>query len=149
MYSNTGKKVMGLASVLAGLAVVVTVIEGIVLWVTMGRMRQSGIGFLVFLLVVAVGSVVAYIGYLLLYAFGELVDNSSQILQKISDIDKADSSRAQGNGKMYPNAVEIPEPSAFKAENQALICPFCKREQPKGTVFCGNCGAQIGSNLKT
>ena len=145
MYSDSGKKVMNLATILATLVVIVSVIEGIVVWVTMGRVRQGGLGFVIFLVVVALGAAIAYVSYLMMYAFGELVDNSSQILRVLSEKSNASAeSNTSPSGRMYPNAVPEQKKEGSVASGMT-VCPFCKKQLPKGTVFCGGCGAQIGS----
>ena len=151
MYKDPGQKVMTLATVFAVILGIIAIIEGIVIWVGMAKVRQGGLGFLLFIVVAAVGCVIAYISYIMLYAFGELVDNTSQILKKMPDssmfqaqsgIDKIH----RPGERMYPNAVPEKPTATPAPEKNTVTCPFCKKESPKGTVFCGGCGAKIGTN---
>ena len=145
MNSSSGGKVMNLASILAAVTAILAIIEGIAVWVTMGRMHMGGAGVVIFLVIVGVGAVIAYVCYLMLYAFGELVDNSAKILHRLNNIETTGGTQTDSGGRMYPNAVEPPKPVAQSIPQGQIQCPFCKKVQPAGTVFCGGCGAHIGS----
>lgn len=77
MYDNSGAKVKGLASFFAGLGMVGSIIVGVV---TMIGGRGFG-GFLGGVMVAAVGCLCAWLSGLVLAAFGELVQNTYEILQ--------------------------------------------------------------------
>lgn len=81
MYNNSGAKVKGLASFFAGLGMVCSIIAGIV---TMIGGRGFG-GFLGGVIVAAVGCLGAWLGGLMMAAFGELVQNSYEILQLLKN----------------------------------------------------------------
>ena len=48
--------------------------------------------------------------------------------------------------KMYPNATSDSEEKApaKKLDEDGVICPFCKKVYPVGTVYCEDCKATIG-----
>ncbi len=76
MYSNIGGKIKVLAKVIACIGVVICIIYGFVMLVSMEGMAL--IGFLI----MTVGSLLSWLSSLVLYGFGELVENSSIIANK-------------------------------------------------------------------
>ena len=48
--------------------------------------------------------------------------------------------------KMYPNATSASEEKApaKQLDEDCVICPFCKKVYPVGTVYCEDCKATIG-----
>ena len=76
MFSNVGSKLKVFAKITAWIGIVICVIYGFVMLVSMEGMALIG------LLIMTVGSLVAWISSLVLYGFGELVENSSIIANK-------------------------------------------------------------------
>ena len=76
MFDNIGGKIKTLASVIAWLGIIVSVIIGIMLMSTAEEFIIAG------LIIAIVGSISSWIGSFLLYGFGELVENSAIIAQK-------------------------------------------------------------------
>ena len=54
--------------------------------------------------------------------------------------------RHDSSVKMYPNATSDSEEKApaKKLDEDGVICPFCKKVYPVGTVYCEDCKATIG-----
>ena len=54
--------------------------------------------------------------------------------------------RHDPSGKMYPNATSDSKEKApaKKLDEDGVICPFCKKVYPVGTVYCEDCKATIG-----
>lgn len=77
MFSDVGAKVKGVAIVTMALGVIGSVISGI------GMMRNS---FFLAVILIAVGILVSWLGSLLVFAFGELVENSAIIASNISSL---------------------------------------------------------------
>lgn len=76
MFDNIGGKIKTLASVIAWLGIVCSVIIGIVFIATAEKLIFAGI------IIAIVGSISSWVGSFLLYGFGELVDNSAIIARK-------------------------------------------------------------------
>ncbi len=76
MYSNIGGKIKVFAKVIACIGVVICIIYGFVMLVSMEGMALIG------LLIMTVGSLLSWLSSLVLYGFGELVENSSIIANK-------------------------------------------------------------------
>ena len=83
MYRNIGAKIKTLAAVLAWVGIIVSVIAGIVM-IGIGvdsrdgeAMMALGLGYIV------LGPLLSWISSLVLYGFGELVDRSKNIDEKL------------------------------------------------------------------
>ncbi len=76
MFSNVGGKIKILAKITAWIGIVICVIYGFVMLVSVEDMALVG------LLIMTVGSLLSWISALVLYGFGELVENSTIIANK-------------------------------------------------------------------
>ena len=70
MFSNIGKKIMGLAATTCVLGIIASVIMGIAAFD-----HDALSGFLI----IVIGSLLSWVGAFALYGFGRLIDNSSMI----------------------------------------------------------------------
>ncbi len=83
MYSNVSGKIKVLAKVMAWIGIIVCVIFGFVMLVSMEDMALFGF------LIMTVGSLLSWLSSLVLYGFGELIENSSiMVNKKNTDITK-------------------------------------------------------------
>lgn len=146
MYNNPGGKIKTFAKVVFVIGIIIAVLTGISVWVTGGGAINSashyssyssrnssdfGAGLLVFfigLIVIAVGVFVSYISNLFLVAFGELVENSTIIKDKLLMMDQKN-----------PGAYVAPKPTTKK-------CPFCGAENDSKSFTCSECGSGLVSN---
>lgn len=76
MFNNVGGKIKALAKITAWIGIVICVIYGFVMLVSVEDMALIG------LLIMTAGSLASWISALVLYGFGELVENSSIIANK-------------------------------------------------------------------
>ncbi len=76
MYDNVGGKIKKMASVVAVIGIIVSVIAGI------RTMAVSAIGGLI---VAAIGALASWISNIALYAFGDLVENVAAIKEAITN----------------------------------------------------------------
>ncbi len=76
MFNNVGGKIKAIAKVVAWIGIVICVIYGFVLLVSVEDMALVG------LIVMTVGSLLSWVSSLVLYGFGELIDNSAVIANK-------------------------------------------------------------------
>lgn len=94
MFDNPGRKIQDIARVLFWLEI----IGGVILGVVFGIATGDAVGFLVFFGILIATSVTAYITYLFLIAFGELVENSTIMANDVlkrKNADKADAEPAE------------------------------------------------------
>ncbi len=110
MFDRVGEKIKALAQILCWLGIFSSVVVGLVM-LTTGE-PEEGVGILVILF----GSLGAYISSLLLYGYGELIDNSDRAAGK---------SLPQAPEKeKIPSATEIKEEKArilYQWKEQGLI----------------------------
>ena len=82
MYNNIGGKICGLARFFAVIGIITSVIAGIVL---MSNARYGGAIMSIYgLLVMTIGSVIAWIASWCLYGFGELISKADDINDRLS-----------------------------------------------------------------
>lgn len=76
MFNNVGGKIKAVAKVIVWIGIAICVIYGFVMLVSIEDMALIG------LLIMTVGSLVSWISALVLYGFGELIENSGIIANK-------------------------------------------------------------------
>ena len=161
LYENIGSKIKNLAKWIFVIAAIGAVITGLVLLFTDEDLILYG------LLTLVCGPIVAYIGSWILYAFGELVEKTSdnenttrQILKKINE-NPANYITEESEGKV--KSIIASEPTISKAsgtsneekenrtdtttfsttEKGTIICSQCNFEQPGNRICCWHCGAKF------
>ncbi|MBO4692915.1 MAG: magnesium transporter [Clostridia bacterium] len=111
MFSNIGKKIKKLATVLCWLGIIISIVCGIVAWVA----ADDEIGALIFLVVAVAGSLLSWISSFVLYGFGELIDKVTDIEYRLNPV------RTQNN------------------QNQDTVeYTFVDKQEPSHS-FLGNC----------
>lgn len=80
MFQNVGKEIKSIAQWFFWLEVIVSVLLAIRLW------SEGILGFLGFMIIILIGLVTAYVSVVMLYAFGELVDNSTIIAKNMDSL---------------------------------------------------------------
>ena len=80
MFNNVGGKLKAIAKVIFWIFVVIFAISGIVLFANMVR-QNGGLAFLSAVLTIGLGVLTAWLSSIGLYAFGELVENTSIIAE--------------------------------------------------------------------
>lgn len=90
MFNDIGKKIKTLAELICWIGIILSIISGCAL------MGANGIGILVIIL----GVLGSWTGSFLLYGFGELVDNSTKIVNGLELINRPEGKPNEAN----PNA---------------------------------------------
>ena len=135
MFNNVGRKLKDIASFITYIGIALSVILGILM--------IKSLGFLLALLIIAVGSFISWISSIGIYAFGELVDNSTIIA---SHYKSADDSSVYSTATSAPTA-DTPKTTASKAgitlssstrQGTIKTCPHCGEVVRSGV--CGMCG---------
>lgn len=96
MFDNIGTKVKGLATLVFVLGAIVSMVGGAAAGIGAGGFG----GFMLFLIIVGVGIVSAYLSVMLLYAFGDLVEKTQRNAEYLSYISEV-------IGNVDVNIVEI------------------------------------------
>ncbi len=84
MYNNIGKKIKGLAKVIAYGGIFLSCLVGIAL--TLGILADDNINggtFIIGIAIALVGSFIFWLSGFFMYGFGELVDQTTEINQKL------------------------------------------------------------------
>ena len=150
MFKNAGAKLMSLAKVIFGIYVAIFLIVAIAAGVTTGGVG----GFFVFLISLLVGIVIAWLSTILLYAFGELCENTKAIRegmgysapqaqqvdfgqfgQMASNFGNSVSNAASNVGSRFQKA---PQPQSMAAAQ--WMCPNCGKPNGPENAFCTGCG---------
>lgn len=120
MYKNCGAKVKGLATFIAVLGMIAAVIGGVAF--------IAEEEYLLAIVFVVVGCLGAWLGGLFMAAFGELVQNSYEILQILK----------KNNAPAAPvsDIIACQAPVAGK-------CPNCGGQNKPGAAFCAVCGSKL------
>lgn len=123
MYNNVGGKIKGIASFVTGIGIAISVCAGIVMIAVLEDLVFWGF------LVMIVGSIASWLATLLLYGFGQLIENSDIIAKHLKNLDHKDSSSS--------NPVQQPDKSSTADTNKITVntegqrvgtCDFCGKE---------------------
>jgi len=156
-YENIGDKIKNWAKWIFILEAIGAIITGFVL-------ICNGF-FLAGFLTLFLGPFVAWVGSWILYAFGELVEktsnnesNTRQILEKLNkeithnteeykheENPTANESTTSNSNEIPPENKEVWEDTAtfLITENNTIICSLCKCEQPNNRKVCWHCGVKF------
>ena len=135
MFNNVGRKLKDIASVITYIGIALSVILGILM--------IKSIGFLLALLIIAVGSFISWISSIGIYAFGELVDNSTIIA---SHYKNADDSRVYSTATSAPTA-DTSNTAASKTAASKVGIPLSSNPQQTTVKTCPHCGEVVRSEV--
>lgn len=140
MFENIGNKIKVLAKVICILGMVASFISGISVLISVARLASYGadeyvpLGLLFFIIIVAVGSLISWIGCFKLYAFGELVQSNKNIEHYCKQI----------NQKLLQETNFVKNTSNISANiDECRICKNCGNKNEKKAVFCVGCGKRL------
>ena len=126
MYNNAGKSIKNLTKVIVGIEMALAVIAGIAIMVS------GGLGFWLGLLVAGLGCFFAWVGGLVMYAYGDIADNLQAIRNK-----------TVGEEEKVEYTVETGKKVMIEAEllaEGAWECVSCKTQNPLKRQYCIKCG---------
>ena len=95
MFKNIGRKIKGLAAVICWIGIVISVIGGIVLVIaafSSFKWDSKGAGFGMVLVILAgmltagIGILFSWLGSFMLYGYGELIDRTTRIEEKLNKV---------------------------------------------------------------
>ena len=97
MFNNIGGKIKGLAKFLCWLGIILSVIIGVIMIIAAASSRSytfdsygekitlsTGGSIVAGILIIVFGSLASWIGSFFMYGFGELVENSKKVADKVS-----------------------------------------------------------------
>lgn len=155
MFENIGGKIKTLATVITIIGIVGSVIFGLII---LAR------DFLLGLLIIIVGSLASWIGSFFAYGFGQLIENTEELIainrqaQKKATFSHANSTKAVSHSETSSATKDMiqPEQEGVKSEkihekdcipvkvykngNGKITCPDCHFEQPAHRQVCWKCG---------
>lgn len=165
MFYNIGGKIKGVIKVFFTIMTVISIISGIVVMVTIFEFGSVFAGLLAGGVVAGSGILFAWLVNLVGYGFGQLVENSDRIREKLERMEDGQS----GTGTLFTsntsysnaprptnpaaatprpanNTATAPRPSNVVYENTSYVtCPNCKESQPSGRSYCNICGAKMAT----
>lgn len=131
MFRNIGNKIMILAKVNFIIGVIAASAVGIMIAIRFAELSDwygdeyAAYGVLLCLLIVGVGSLLAWIGSFVLYGFGKLVQSNENIENYLT-------SRTNNSIQNVNSSV-----------NSDITCPNCGSKVDNDSTFCNNCGHKI------
>ena len=129
MFENIGGKLKSLAWVVFGLELI-----GVALLAVALSDMANNFNFLTFALVIVGGIITSCLSVMMLYAFGELVENSAIISRNVGKILASNSSN-EAEDTSYYTLLKRPANADF------WICPNCRTSNHKTAGSCG-CGTR-------
>ena len=152
MFEEPGHKLKTVAKILCWLGIIGTVSAA----VTLGKDRYGDLDLLSFALILVIGCVTSYISSLVLYGFGEMIENTSgisghtsRILVKLEGIEQSagqhstDKSSAESN---HPSNSSLGARTSAELDlkSKGLIrCPECGTIQSIDRESCYCCGSKL------
>ena len=132
MFENIGGKLKA-----AALGVFILEIIGTVAASIFAAIKSGGFDFVMFLIVLVVGIVVSYLSVVMLYAFGELVENSAIIVRQVEKINVS-ATGTESNVKGSSPRLNMLRRSS---NGEYWNCPNCGMSNHKTAGSCG-CGSR-------
>lgn len=152
MFEEPGYKLKTVAKILCWLGIIGTVSAA----VTLGKDRYGDLDLLSFALILVIGCVTSYISSLILYGFGEMIENTSgisghtsRILVKLEGIEQSAGQHSMDKSSAEPNH---PSNSSLGARTSAELdlkskglirCPECGTIQSIDRESCYCCGNKL------
>ena len=124
MFDNIGGKIKSLASAIAWIGIIISILSGIVLFFSEG--------FLIAILVAGLGSLSAWIGSFMQYGFGQLIENSDYLVKVAKT---ANNSRNHTN--VYQQFAPTPTPM-YQPMHQPTQQTIPTQHEPRW--ICYSCG---------
>lgn len=134
LYENIGRKIKSLAMCLFFVEAIGSLIAGIALGIEVEE---------IYFLLVLIGPFIAWISSFIMYAFGELVEDTESIRKNIVVKTTFDNDSNISSNKTNNIHINTKRTSSATSNNSANIywtCSACKRENSVDRKECWNCG---------
>ena len=139
MYENVGKKIKGVATFFCWAGIIASFVYAGILFYNAIQVSHyysfsaSNKQFLTIILILICGVAISWLASLTLYGFGELVDRTSSIDDKLDILDDLDTVNKADN-KRAQRADDV---------KMTIICNECGFEQDYANNFCCKCGKKL------
>ena len=134
MYRNVGGKIKMVAKVYAWIGIVLSVLVGVIL------LFSGSDSILVALIYIFLGPLLSWLSSLLLYGFGQLIDNTDRLAKRF------DCAATDERPMTAESAIQPDKAVADEEDDQEIYthcCSECGRLiSTDACPFCGNCASQ-------
>ena len=135
MFKNPGKRIKTLARFNFWFLLIGSIVAGIILlctdYVPIGLPLLLG------------GPCIAYVENLLLFGFGDLVENSSYLKPKLCAAKEHDTTTSDRIVAPAVPQPAVPVKSAVSNTPDIIICPNCGHKQDSSHILCWKCGTEL------
>ena len=164
MFEDSGSKVKSVAKVFFVLMLISMFACGIISCrsiSTISGKKITGMGFLTFLLIAGIGSLSAWVGGVMIHAFGEMVENTGHISRIELEAEKLRKSqeRLEKNveqmeknmekmekGLQQELMPELPPQTIADMTGAVRFCPICHTPNKKTDRYCSKCHQYLGKD---
>ena len=84
LFGNIGKKIKTLAFVFFVIGILISFVIAVMSFLTFLGLEQTGMGLLSAICVLLIGFLCSWLSNMLLYGFGQLIDNTEMIKRKLN-----------------------------------------------------------------
>ena len=141
MFDNIGSKIKGVATTVTVILIVLSLIWGGVTWKGLADIHQGTTGFVMFLVIGGLGSLAAWLGSLVLYGFGQLIEDTSAIRKElVKPAKRMDGPAATPATQLRHAKTAGSEDSDSKAGPSAWRCGVCGTLNASNRTYCIKCG---------
>ena len=153
MFDNIGRKIKTLASVLAWIGIVLSIIYGLILLAD-GKDDNVVVG----VIIIVVGSLCSWLSSFVLYGFGQLIENSdilvdqngiliSQGKKQVATPATTDTTQKQTDAPLPVKSSPLPQTDTSNSTVKHRVrCTTCGNMVNCDENFCRTCGAAIKGN---
>ena len=142
MFENAGSKIKTVAWVVFVAGIIVSVIQAISAAQVMQGWGEVRFSFWNFLLTLVIGILTSFVSALVLYAFGEITENTKRTARWAEETAEALKTAAKA-AKASDAAAPAPAPKVIRKVNisESWTCKKCGCLNEKGSLSCKDCGA--------
>lgn len=119
MFNNVGSKIKLVARVVCWVGIVAAVLSGLIFMLN----AAHGMGILGGLLIMLLGALGSWISSLLIYGFGQLVENSDVLALRAFRMEKT--LKAPEVCENTPEQMVVPETENTVSKLENTLCPHC------------------------
>ena len=136
MFENIGGKIKGYAKAVFVIEIFASLVGAIAIAVGIGGFG----GFMAFLLSMVIFIIISYLSVMFLYAYGELVENSTKINRNTDELIRKINILTEEKGAR-PTVAQNPAPINRPILSGPWRCKNCDTQNEDSNRFCKGCGA--------
>lgn len=135
MFDNIGGKIKGLAQIGTQVGIVVSAILGIIIIVWGYDVGYDEVTFVIGIGVIVLGALFSWLGSFYIYGFGELIDCTAEIAEKLNTPTSTPDGKAAPKTNLTDVLAKIPTVSHW-------YCSECGTKNNNNRTVCWQCGKQ-------